>query len=173
MIPSQRMEFLGKIINSKELTISSKKLTLKCLDLQNSSQVSMLQLTKVLENLISTIQAFLSARLTRRVLKQQQIQALRKKKPYSANITLNKNSKQKYLLWIKKLDIFNGTSLLKQVPKVVLQTDALLSDWGAALHGKPLVFIYLFNSLFTVDFSVVTVTNLHRLTENFIIKRKN
>ena len=33
-------------------------------------------------------------------------------------------------------------------------------------------FIYLFNSLFTVDFSIVIVTNLHRLTENFIIKGK-
>ena len=33
-------------------------------------------------------------------------------------------------------------------------------------------FIYLFNSLFTVDFSIVIVTNLHRLTENLIIKGK-
>ena len=35
-----------------------------------------------------------------------------------------------------------------------------------------LFIIYLFNSLFTVDFSVVIVTNLHRLTENLIIKGK-
>ena len=35
------------------------------------------------------------------------------------------------------------------------------------------LFIYLFilfNSLFSVDFSMVIITNLHRLTENFIIK---
>ena len=31
---------------------------------------------------------------------------------------------------------------------------------------------YLFNSLFTVDLSTVIATNLHRLTENFVIKRK-
>ena len=31
---------------------------------------------------------------------------------------------------------------------------------------------FLFNSLFTVDFSIVITTSLHRLTENFIIKRK-
>ena len=31
---------------------------------------------------------------------------------------------------------------------------------------------FLFNSLFTADFSIVIITNLHRLTENFIIKRK-
>ena len=36
-----------------------------------------------------------------------------------------------------------------------------------------LVFLfYSFNSLFTVDFSIVITTNLHQLTENFIIKRK-
>ena len=35
-----------------------------------------------------------------------------------------------------------------------------------------LFIIYLFNSLFTVDFSIVIVTNLHRLTENLIIKGK-
>ena len=33
-------------------------------------------------------------------------------------------------------------------------------------------FIYFFNSFFTVDFPMVITTNLHRLTENFIIKRK-
>ena len=34
------------------------------------------------------------------------------------------------------------------------------------------MYLFLFNSLFTVHFSIVIVTNLHRLTENFIIKRK-
>ena len=33
-------------------------------------------------------------------------------------------------------------------------------------------FFYLFNSLFTVDFSIAITTNLHRLTKNFIIKKK-
>ena len=35
-----------------------------------------------------------------------------------------------------------------------------------------ILFIYLFNSLFTVDVSIVVTTNLHGLTENFIIERK-
>ena len=42
------------------------------------------------------------------------------------------------------------------------------------LNGNIYLFIYLFlfNSLFTVDFSIVITTNLHRLTENFILKEK-
>ena len=40
-------------------------------------------------------------------------------------------------------------------------------------HHFIYLFIYfLFNWLFTVDFSIVITTNLHRLTENFMIKRK-
>ena len=35
-----------------------------------------------------------------------------------------------------------------------------------------ILFIYLFNSLFTVDVFIVVTTNLHGLTENFIIERK-
>lgn len=36
----------------------------------------------------------------------------------------------------KKLEIFNSTSLLKKVPKVVLKMDASLTGWGAVLQGK-------------------------------------
>ena len=36
----------------------------------------------------------------------------------------------------KALEIFNETSLLKQAPQVVLQTDASLTGRGAALPGK-------------------------------------
>ena len=34
------------------------------------------------------------------------------------------------------MEIFNATSLLKQVPQVVLEMDALLSGWGATLQVK-------------------------------------
>ena len=36
----------------------------------------------------------------------------------------------------KKLEIFNSTSLLKKVPKVVLKADTSLTGWGAVLQGK-------------------------------------
>ena len=52
MTPSQEMEFLGMVINSKEMTISLpeeklQKVKLQCLDLYQSPQVSILQLMKV------------------------------------------------------------------------------------------------------------------------------
>ena len=147
--PSQEMEFLGMVINSKEVAISLpeeklQKVKLRCLDLYQSPQVSILQLTKMLGHLMSTIQAVLLARLNSHFSQQQQIQALKEKKSYLANITLNNNSKQELLWWIKNLKIFNGTSLVKQVPQVVLQTDASLTGWGAALQGKSIKGTWLF-----------------------------
>ena len=93
---------LGMAINSKEMTISLpkeklQKVKLQCLDMYQSPQVSILQLTKVLGRLMTTIQAALPARVNNRFLQQQQIQALKEKKSYLANITLNNNSKQELL----------------------------------------------------------------------------
>ena len=53
--------------------------------------MSILQLTKLLGHLTSTIQTFLSARLNSHFLQQQQIQALKEKKSYLVNTTLNNN----------------------------------------------------------------------------------
>ena len=97
---------------------------LQCLDLCKIPKVSILQLTKVLAHLTSTIQAVLPVRLNSLFFQQQQIRSLKEKKSYLENISLNKNSKQELRWWIRNLEIFNGTSLLKQAPQVVLQMDA-------------------------------------------------
>ena len=65
MIPSQEIEFLGMVINSKRMTISLPEEKLQkvklCLDLYQRPQVSILQLMKVLGHLMLTIQAVLPA----------------------------------------------------------------------------------------------------------------
>ena len=66
MTPSQEVEFLGMVINSKEMTNSLpeeklQKVKLQCLDLYQSPQVLILQLKKVLRHLTSTIQAVVLA----------------------------------------------------------------------------------------------------------------
>ena len=121
------------VINSKEMTTSIpdeklQKVKLQCLDLYQSPQVSILQLTKVLGHLTSIIQTFLPPRLNSRFLQQQQIQILKENKSCLANITLNNNSKQELLLWIQNLKIFNETSLLKQAPQVVLHACGCFID---------------------------------------------
>ena len=125
MTPSREMEFLGMVINSKEMTISLpeeklQKVKLRFEDLYQSPHVSILQLIKLLEHLTPTIQAVFQARLSSRFLQQQQIQVLKEKKSYLTNITLSNNSKQELLWRINNFEIINGTSLLNQASQVVL-----------------------------------------------------
>ena len=57
------------------------KVKLQCLDLHQSLQVPILQMTKVLGYLTSTSHALLPAGLKNRFLQQQQIKALKKRSP--------------------------------------------------------------------------------------------
>ena len=83
----QEIEFMGMIVNLKEMTISlpQKKLqSIKqvCQDLYQNPETTVLELTKVLGHLTSTISAILPAKLHCRFLQQQQIQALKKNGSY-------------------------------------------------------------------------------------------
>ena len=78
---------------------------------------------------------------------------------------MNKNSKQELLWWIKSLEIFNGTSLLKQAPQVVLQTDAPVTGWGAALQGKSVGGTWYINELELLAAKLALQTFLKR--QNF------
>ena len=93
----QEIEFMGMIVNLKEMTISlpQKKLqSIKqvCQDLYQNPETTVLELTKVLGHLTSTISAILPAKLHCRFLQQQQIQALKKNGSYESQVLLNKES---------------------------------------------------------------------------------
>ena len=140
MTPSKKMEFLGLIINSKDL--SSRRETPK-------SEITMFRFVSEPTSVNFTIdegvrtsyvnnqgcpsrtteQSFPPATADSSLEKKEVLSVL-------TNITLNYNSKQELPWWIKNLDIFNGTFLLKQAPQGVLQTDAPVTGWGTALQGK-------------------------------------
>ena len=80
--PVQEIEFLGLIVNSQTMTLPLPKENIveiksQCLSFYKASEVSLLDLTKVIGILTSTIQAVLSARLQFRFLQQQQILSLK------------------------------------------------------------------------------------------------
>ena len=80
--PAQEIEFLGLIANSQTMTLSLPKEKIgkikdQCLRLYKASEVSLLDLTKLIRTLSSTIQAVLPARLQFCFLQQQQILSLR------------------------------------------------------------------------------------------------
>ena len=80
--PVQEIEFLGLTVNSVKMTLSLpeqriKRIQDQCQDLHVKGFVTVLELTKLIGLLASTIQAVLLAQLNFRYLQQQQINALK------------------------------------------------------------------------------------------------
>ena len=125
MIPSQIIEFLGMIINTKEMLLSLpekkiQKIQNKCQNLLKKQRVSILELTKLIGHLTSTIQAVLPAKLNCRFLQHQQISSLRNQDSYQNKIQLNTNSQKEIMWWINNLKISNGQSLIRKPPQLVI-----------------------------------------------------
>ena len=112
-----------------------KKVILKCQNLLSHPQTTVLELTKLIGLMSSTVQAVLPARLQLRYLQQQQIQSLNQACSYQAEIVLNSLSKQELLWWVENLRLNNGRSLRQKEPNLVIQTDASKSGWGAFCNG--------------------------------------
>ena len=106
-----------------------------CQDIYQNAETTVLELTKVLGQLKSTILAILPAKLHCRFLQQQQIQVLKKNGSYESRVLLNKESQLELLWWVKKIEIYNGRSLIQLSAQVLLQTDASLTSWGAVWGG--------------------------------------
>ena len=98
LTPEQEIEFLDLTINSVTLELFVKKTKIqkvvsKCQNLLNNPQTSILELTRLIGLLMSTIQAVLPARLNCRFLQIQQISPLSENLSYLDIIVLNQNSK--------------------------------------------------------------------------------
>ena len=99
LVPTQKIEFLGLIIDSVVMTLSLtdqklEKIMLLCSQAYENPKLSILDLTKLIGAMSSTVQAVLPARIQFRYLQQQQILSLQNSKNYSQLIKLNKNSRE-------------------------------------------------------------------------------
>ena len=140
LTPVQEIEFLGLKINSVNLEISLteekiQKVKTKCQNLLTEPETSILELTRVIGLLTSTIQAVLPARLQCRYLQLQQISSLKESHSYQQKIVLNHQSKTELLWWITNLDLCNDRSLIQPPAQVLIQTDASTKGWGATCNG--------------------------------------
>ena len=94
-----------------------------------------LELTKLIGLLPSTIQTVLPAKINFRYLQQQQIQALKIQRPYCKKVILNRNSKEELQWWIKNQKICHGRYLIQSHSQVLIQTDTSRKGWGALCQG--------------------------------------
>ena len=108
--PAQEIEFLGVIVNTQTMTLSLPaekigKIKDQCLRLYKASKVTLLDLTKLIGTLSSTIQAVLPARLQFRFLQQQQIVSLKQSQSYLTLVKLTPMAKNELLWWVNNLEL--------------------------------------------------------------------
>ena len=107
------------------------KVILKYQNLLSYPQSTVLELTKLIGLMSSTIQAVLPDRLHLRYLQQQQIESLNQACSYQADIVLKSLWKHELLWWVENLRLKNGRSLRQKEPNLVIKTDAAKPGWGA------------------------------------------
>ena len=134
--PTRQLEFLGMQIDTTNMCLfltkeKLEKVTQKCWELYNHPKTNILELTRLIGLLSSTIQAVLPARIQLRYLEQQQILMLSQKKSYLSAITVNQEARTELLWWIENLRIWGGGEINPAELQMMIQTDASIQGWGA------------------------------------------
>ena len=117
------------------LSLTPEKVQKVVMSLLRSHSTTLLELTRVVGLLSSTIQAVEPAKIQLRFLQQQQTMCLIEKMNYQSVITLNTKSRTELTCWIENLRLCNGRTFSQLSPQIIIQTHASLTGWGAVCNG--------------------------------------
>lgn len=98
-------------------------------------QISILDLTKLIGLLSSTVQAGLLARLQYRYPQELQVERMRRENSFLSQVNMVPLVKPGLLWWIENLWLCNGRSIKQPKPQLETQTDASLKGSGAHCNG--------------------------------------
>ena len=136
------LQNLGFIINIKKSTTLSltpvkvQKIVKTCQNLLRNHSATLLELTRVVGLLSSTIQAVEPAKIQLKFFSTTtNCVSKEKKKNYQSVITLNTKSRKELTWWIENFWFCNGQTFSQLNPQVIIQTDASLAGWGAVCNG--------------------------------------
>ena len=132
--PVQEKEFLVLIVNSQTLTFSLPeekigKIKDQCLSLYKASDVSLLDLTKLIGTLYSTIEAELPVPLQFCFLHQKQILYPKQTQSHLTLVKLTPMTKNEFLWWVKNLELCIGRLVIQPLAQVLIQTDTSKKGW--------------------------------------------
>ena len=138
--PTQKLEFLGVIVDSLEMSLAlpqgkKDKVINQCSQLLNEKEVSIRELTQLIGRLSSSAIAVLPAPLHYRAMQRQQILELAGKNNFEAQITLSSKVRMELNWWIENLNLCQGKSLIAPTAQLQISSDASLKGWGAACRG--------------------------------------
>ncbi|XP_038066498.1 uncharacterized protein LOC119736556 [Patiria miniata] len=141
LIPTQQVEYLGFVINSKNMTLSLNQgkinnIISHCREVLSAHTTSVRDLASLIGKMSATIQAVFPAPLFYRHLQLEKIASLREHYNYETEVTLSKEARDELRTWTQYLQAWNGRGIVLQTPDLTIQTDASLSGWGACLGNQ-------------------------------------
>lgn len=181
--PSQELEFLGFILNTKsmKISLSHKKVSAILRDISNLITLEVptaKQVAQVIGSLVSTFPAVLQGPLHYRALEVGKTNALFRRGSYKEPCPLSPAMLSELLWWQNNLASHNGKDIQTPPIQKVITSDASKSGWGATSEGltangqwSPLEveehinFLELQGAFFGLKALALDLTNTHILLE--------
>ena len=140
LVPTQEIEFLGLLVNSKNLTLilpgeKLRKIRKRFKQLLEISDLSIRELSKFLGLLTFSIQAIFPAPLHFRNLQRLKNQAMAAHQSHEAMISLDQAAREEVIWWRDHLQAWNGKALFQKPVDLLIETDASRRGWGAYCQG--------------------------------------
>ena len=136
---SQEIEFLGFVINSKDMmfritTTRMKEVKEKCRQSLRKNLITLRELAHLVGVLTATQLAIMPAPLHYRALQAQKNEGVLLHS-YDTIVTLNTQSREDLHWWVEHLSKVNGRKIHLTPPSVVIESDASNTGWGAYCRG--------------------------------------
>ena len=141
LIPSQKIVFLGYVIDSVAMTVSLpgeklNKLKEQTLSLSRKPQCSIRELAHVIGLIVSSFPALKSARLYYRDLEVCKLAALSSSDgDYNAIVYLSQLARDSLRWFVVNSHLYNGTRISKPSKVMTMTTDASHLGWGVVCDG--------------------------------------
>ena len=136
LTPCHRCEFLGMMIDSKEMTINLpegkiNEISLLCQTYWETPVTKLTELASLIGKLYATLPAISQAPIQLRYLQQDLINAQREGLSFRAKITLSPQGRSELKWWIHNLHLVRGTPIRLKPPDMTILTDASSTiGWG-------------------------------------------
>ena len=130
LTPSQKMEYLGVVIDSNSMTLSipeakARKIKEEWFTLLKTKNVTVREASRVIGKLMSTAISLSPAPLQIRYLQRDITKTLSmNKQNYAAVITLSKQSKLELTWWMENTSLTQGKPLKIKTPDLIISSDA-------------------------------------------------
>ena len=140
LIPSQEIQYLGMLINSKSMSVTltqekKEKLRACCVKLKRNTNLKIRDVAKVIGMMVASFSAVKYGPLYYRHLENDKKVALQKNRGnFEGAITLSPAAQGELEWWINNIATASN-DILSSEPEVVLTSDASLKGWGCCFQG--------------------------------------